>query len=142
VSQQANDKQQLEPMLNELGKLPKSLGKVETVLADTGYFSQANVNACVDKGIEPVIAMGRDSHHLPLAERLAPDAPKPETGDPVRQMAWYIKTKEGKAKYAKRKSTVETVFGIVKQVMGFRQMGFRQMKLKVRQAPNLYHDRG
>lgn len=51
--------------------------------------------------------MGRDSHHLPLSERLAQDAPAPETDDPLEKMAWYLKTKEGKARYAKRKSTVE-----------------------------------
>ncbi len=32
-----------------------------------------------------------------------------------------LSTKEGKRLYAKRKHTVEPVFGIIKQVMGYRQ---------------------
>src|SRR5690349_22458303 len=47
VVQAANDKQQVEPMLGQLAALPAALGQVETLLADTGYFSEANVQACV-----------------------------------------------------------------------------------------------
>ena len=125
VSQQTNDKQQVEPMLAELKKLPESLGQPGALLADTGYFSADNVKTCSEKGIEPLIAMGRDSHHLPLAERLAQDTLAPETDDPLENMAWYLKTKEGKACYAKRKSTVEPAFGSIKHVLGFRQFSLR-----------------
>ena len=125
VSQQTNDKQQVEPMLAEIGKLPEILGQPEALLADTGYFSADNVEACCEQKIEPLIAMGRDRHHVPLAERLAPDAPEPKTDDPVAKMAWKLKTKAGKARYAKRKSTVEPVFGIIKHVLGFRQFSLR-----------------
>ena len=125
VSQQANDKQQVEPMLAEIEKLPEALGQPEVLLADTGYFSADNVKACDEQKIEPLIAMGRDTHHVPLTERLAPDAPEPETDDPVVKMAWKLKTKEGKARYAKRKSTLEPVFGIIKHVLGFRQFSLR-----------------
>jgi hypothetical protein len=128
VSQQSNDKQHVEPMLTEIGKLPEVLGQPEALLADTGYFSIGNVQICCDRKIEPLIAMGREGHHVPLAERLAPDAPEPETADPVEKMAWYLKTKEGKARYARRKSTVEPVFGILKQVMGFRQFSLRGLE--------------
>ena len=40
-------------------------------------------------------------------------------------MAWRLKTKAGRARYAQRKATVEPVFGIIKQVMGFRQFSRR-----------------
>ena len=78
VSQAANDKQQLELMLDKLGALPEELGKPERLLADTGYFSAANVAACAQAGIEPLIAMGRQPHHPPLAERFAaaPEVPR------------------------------------------------------------------
>ena len=46
VSQAPNDKQQLEPMLDKIAALPEELGKPECLLADTGYFSAANVAAC------------------------------------------------------------------------------------------------
>ena len=60
VCQATNDKQQLAPMLGKLAALPADLGKPETLLADTGYFSAANVQACGAAGIEPLIALGRD----------------------------------------------------------------------------------
>jgi len=43
VVQAPNDKQQIEPVLDQLTGLPETLGKAETLLADSGYFSQANV---------------------------------------------------------------------------------------------------
>jgi transposase len=58
VVQATNDKQQVEPILGKLGALPEELGEVETLLADTGYFSEANVQACVGAEIDPLIAMG------------------------------------------------------------------------------------
>jgi transposase len=125
VSQQTNDKQQVEPMLAEIKALPEALGQPQALLADTGYFSADNVKACCKQQLEPLIAMGRDSHHVPLAERLAPEAAEPDTDDPVATMAWKLKTKAGKARYAKRKSTVEPVFGIIKHVLGFRQFSLR-----------------
>src|SRR5436305_797927 len=63
VAQAANEKQQIEPMLGQLAALPAALGQVETLLADTGYFSEGNVNACAAAGIDPVIAMGREAYH-------------------------------------------------------------------------------
>ena len=74
VSQAPNDKQQLEPMLDKIEALADELGKPECLLADTGYFSAANVAACDKAGIEPLIAMGRQPHHPPLAERFASGA--------------------------------------------------------------------
>ena len=105
--------------------LPKPLGQVTTMLADTGYCSQANVQHCHANQIEPLLAMGRDSHHLPVLERFAPDGAAPQSEDAVVQMAHRLKTKAGRALYGLRKQTVEPVFGIVKQVMGWRQMSMR-----------------
>jgi hypothetical protein len=125
VTQETNDKRQVEPMLETLAALPDALGRVECALMDNGYFSAANIGACVAQGIEPLIALGREAHHLSLDERFGPDAPEPDTDDPVRKMAWRLKTRDGRALYAKRKATVEPVFGIIKQVMGFRQFSLR-----------------
>ena len=60
VTQAPNDKRELEPMLAKTSALTEELGKAETVLADAGYFSEANVTACVAAGIEPLIALGRE----------------------------------------------------------------------------------
>ena len=51
VTQAPNDKRELEPMLAKTSALPKELGKAETMLADNGFFSEANVNACAASGI-------------------------------------------------------------------------------------------
>jgi hypothetical protein len=125
LTQHTNDKQQIEPMLSELQALQDTLGKPDILLADNGYFSKDNVQACVKQKIIPLIALGREAHHLPLEQRLTPDAPEPETLDPLVKMAWKLKTQRGRALYSKRKSTVEPVFGIIKQVLGFRQFSLR-----------------
>jgi transposase len=125
VSQAPNDKREITPILDKVQALPQGLGQVSTLLGDTGYFSAANVKACEAQGIEPMLSMKRDSHHIPVLQRFAPDAPAPETDDPVVRMAHRLRTKEGRVLYGLRKQTVEPVFGIIKRVMGWRQMSMR-----------------
>jgi transposase len=125
VVQAPNDKQQLEPMLGKLAELPDELCKVVDLLADNGYFSEGNVNACAAAGIAPVIAMGREAHHPALAERFVEDPTPPENPTPIAAMRHRLQTKEGKERYALRKQTPEPVFGIIKSVLGFRQFLLR-----------------
>jgi transposase len=125
VVQAVNDKQQIEPMLNQIDALPDELGEVDTLLADTGYFSAANVSACAAAGIDPLIAMGRQPHHPPVGELFCDDPLAPENPTPVAAMAHRLKTREGRDLYALRKQTPEPVFGIIKSVMGFRQFLLR-----------------
>jgi hypothetical protein len=125
VSQNPNDKQEVGPALQELAKLPETLGSVERAALDNGYYSQSNVEILVEHGIEPCIAVGRQPHHEALEERLAPVPEAPNHPDAVGAMKHRLKTKEGKTFYAKRKSTVEPVFGIIKEVMGFRRFLLR-----------------
>ena len=99
--------------------------KAEDFLADTGYFSTANVQACITSGIKPSIATGRDQHNLSVFERFVPDSPAPDTDDPVELVKHRLTTHAGRALYGLRKQTVEPVFGIIKQVMGFRQFSMR-----------------
>ena len=125
VVQAPNDKQQLTPVLSKLAGLPEALGKPDTLLADNGYFSEANVQACVAGGIEPLIALGREAHHPCLAERFAAAPPAPDDPTPVEAMAYRLRTPRGRALYALRKQTPEPVFGIIKSVLGFRQFLLR-----------------
>jgi transposase len=125
VVQAANDKQQLEPMLNQVVALPEVLGKAETLLADNGYFSAANVAACETAAVQPLIAMGREAHHPSLSERFADAPPPPEDPTPVEAMAYRLATPEGKKLYRLRKQMPEPVFGIIKSVLGFRQFLLR-----------------
>ena len=128
VVQASNDKQQLEPMLEKIADLPDELGKVGELLADNGYFSEANVNACAAAGIEPVIAMGREAHHPSLDERFAEPPPSPQDPTPLAAMDHRLKAPEGKQRYALRKQTAEPVFGIIKSVLGFRQFLLRGLQ--------------
>jgi hypothetical protein len=125
VVQAPNDKRQLAPMLGKLAVLPEDLGQPETLLADTGYFSAANVEACQTAGIAPLIALGREGHHPSLSERFAEAPPAPDDPTPVEAMAHRLKTLEGRKLYAQRKHIPEPVFGIIKSVLGFRQFLLR-----------------
>jgi transposase len=125
VSQHPNDKQEVAPMLAQLEAVAPVTGRPEALLADTGYFSAANVAACHTHGIEPYIATGRASHYPPLAERLSEPAPVPEAASAVDRMQHRLRTREGRAVYAQRKCTVEPTFGIIKSVLGFRQFLLR-----------------
>jgi transposase len=131
VVQAANDKQQLEPMLNQVIALPEVLGTAETLLADNGYFSAANVAACEAAVVQPLIAMGREAHHPSLSERFAAALPPPNDPTPVEAMAYRLATPEGKKLYRLRKQMPEPVFGIIKSVLGFRQFLLRGLN-KVR----------
>jgi hypothetical protein len=131
LSQHPNDKQELEPVVETLSKLPDDLGEIKNVVADTGYYSEHNVKVCEQHKLQPLIAHGRQPHHPPLAELIARD----ESGgnesisdDPVQRMKDMLKDDVGRALYAKRKTTVEPVFGIIKHVMGFRQFSMRGLK--------------
>ncbi len=125
VTQHTNDKQEIEPALEAIGKLPAALGKVKKLLADTGYFSEANVKKCVKGGMVPFMAEKRQKHNLALTERFSEDPEAPQNATAVEAMQHRLQTQEGKAIYAKRKATVETVIGIIKEVLGFRQFLLR-----------------
>lgn len=125
VTQAANDKQQVEPILKKLRALPAGLNAPATLLADTGYFSADNVDACHRAGVEPLIATGREGHHPHWKERFTEPAPLAADADAVETMKHTLKTQAGKKHYALRKQTVEPVFGIIKSVMKFRQFMLR-----------------
>lgn len=132
LTQAANDKQQLAPMIDQFEALPKELGRVRCTLADNGYFSEANVERCAQAKIEPLIAMKRERHNARWNERFVEDPTAPAaSASAMRQMAHRLKTRRGKKLYALRKQTPEPVFGIIKSVMGFRQFllrGFESAK--------------
>ena len=125
VTQQSNDKQQLVPTLENLAALPKKLGTVSELIADSGYFSETNVAACEGNGVTPYIAVDRQEHNQSLWERFREPLPLPEDADSVTRMKHRLKTTAGKAVYAQRKITSEPVFGIIKAAMGFRSFLLR-----------------
>ena len=69
-----------------------------------------------------------------LQERFGYPEPLPDNAGPVDSMRHRLKTTEGRRLYGKRKSTVEPVFGIIKEVMGFRQFqlrGFEAVSIEI-----------
>lgn len=125
LTQQPNDQQALEPALKQLQALPDTLGRIDGVLADAGYCSEANVEHCRAHGVTPYLCDRRERHNRTLDERLEKPPSYPPDADGLTAMAHRLRTPEGKAVYAKRKATVETVFGIIKHVIGLRQFHLR-----------------
>lgn len=131
VSVAANDKQELVPTAAAIS--PVVVAEVKAVLVDSGFYSEAAVQAVEDKpegvpsGVTVYAAVEKLSHHKTVADLLPqpePPAPGPEaTAKEI--MAHRLKTEVGKALYKLRKQTVEPVFGIIKEVMGFRRFLLR-----------------
>lgn len=122
VTQQTNDKQQVEPMVEAIkentgGQTPKELS------ADTGYFSESNIEYLEGEEIDSYVATGRDKHGEP------PEPPPrgriPDGLTKKERMARKLRTKKGRETYSKRKEIVEPVFGQIKEVRGFRRFSLR-----------------
>mgnify|MGYP003296220754 CR=1 FL=1 len=128
VSQATNDKQQVAPMVEKMQANPAGLKQPDTLLADTGYFSEQNVETCTKAKITPLIAVKRDEHHPVWRDRFTEPEALAEDASSVDAMKHALKTKDGRAAYALRKQTVEPVFGIIKSVMGFRQFLLRGLE--------------
>ncbi len=129
VTQNTNDKREIVPALQWF--TAHSILKPSSILADAGYFSEDNVKLCESEKIIPYISFGKEQHNQPLEVRFKEADPLPDDPTPVEKMKHRLQTKEGKAIYAERKSTVEPVFGIIKHIMGFRQFmlrGFEKVK--------------
>ncbi|MFQ5328896.1 MAG: transposase [Thermodesulfobacteriota bacterium] len=84
-------------------------------------MSENNTEACITKKVVSYISGHRASHNQSLKERFAEPEPLAENADVVTEMAHRLRTKDGQVLYAKRKCTVEPLFGVTKAVMGFRQ---------------------
>ena len=128
LTQAPNDKEQLAPIVAQVQALPEGLNQPKQLTADASYFSENNVKVCEAAGIEPLIAVKRETHHPHWSERFSePPEPAPEA-TPVERMVYRLNTRAGRAAYALRKQTVEPVFGIIKSVMRFRQFLTRGLK--------------
>jgi hypothetical protein len=120
---QPNDKQAALPTIDTV---PPELGQPHKANLDTGYFSENNIVGLEARGIDPYIATGRSAHHQGWrAFFLDNPDPLPEDASVNEQMAYKLRTEIGKALYRLRKSTVEPVIGIIKEVLGFRQFSLR-----------------
>jgi transposase len=126
VTEAANDKQQLVPMVELIEQ--QSGQRPEAVLADSGYCSEQNLEHLEsaeqpERRMEGFIATGKQKHgeHRLPAQR----GRLPKGATKVERMKRKLQTKVGKAVYAARKCVVEPVFGQIKQARGFRQFLLR-----------------
>ncbi len=125
LTQAANDKQQLVPVLAEvktnLGRLP------EKVTADSGYFSVA---AVTNEALSSVDLYVTPDSGKKTEQELATESPPPTEGEQEvkAQMREKVKSESGRAVYKRRKMIVEPVFGQVKEVRGFRRFSFRGLQ--------------
>jgi hypothetical protein len=127
VTQAANDKQQMVPLVEAIQE--QSGQKPEGVLADSGYCSDENLKYLARKKLEGFVATEKQKHGLrnqPCQRGLVP-----RKASRVERMERKLETKVGAAVYATRKFIVEPVFGQIKQVRGFRQFLLRGIE-KVR----------
>ena len=127
VTQAANDKQQMVPLIEAIEE--QSGQKPEGVLADNGYCSDENLKYLARKRMEGFVATGKQKH----GERRKPcqRGPLPREASRIERMERKLETKVGAAVYAPRKFIVEPVFGQIKQARGFRQFLLRGIE-KVR----------
>lgn len=123
VCDHTNDMQAALPTIDTV---PPVLGKPPCANLDAGYFSQNNLDGLEARGIDPYIATGRSPHHQGWrAFFLRNPAPPSPDASPKELMAFKLRSDIGNALYRLRKSTVEPVFGIIKEVLGFRQFSLR-----------------
>jgi transposase len=123
VTQAANDKEQLAPMLqvieHQRGQLPAAL------LADSGYCSEKNLKylETTYHQIDAYIASGRQKHDE--YRQRCPRGPLPTNAMRVERMMRKLQTRAGRAVYATRKTIVEPVFGQIKEARRFRHFLLR-----------------
>jgi transposase len=126
VTDQANDVRQLVPMVDQTRANLDAAGVTDAIkaaLGDAGYYSETNATDLVSRGIEPYLATERLKHHEKVAS--APRGRIPKGLSAKQRMARKLRTKKGRATYAKRKGMIEPIFGQLKQVLGFRQFSLR-----------------
>jgi transposase len=131
-----NDKEQLVPTY---AAIVAQAGPVAEVLIDSGFVSEKAVRQIEEDatgqptGVKVLAAVKRDPHGRTVAQlekRDDPPAPPPDAPF-IEQMAHRVATKAGRRRYRQRQQTVEPVFGIIKQALGFRRFSLRGL-VKVR----------
>ncbi len=124
-----SDSNQLKPALESV---PKAAGQVERVLADAGY-AKAKVFEELEKKLDLYVAVtGADNSYRRYDYRPPKKRTEKKIKDPrLVAMREKVRSEEGRRIYGKRASSVEPVFGTIKEAMGLRQFLLRGLE-KVR----------
>lgn len=121
VTQQANDKKQLLPMIERVKQ--QAGQKVSEVLVDSGYCSEENLRAAAKRKVDIYAATGKQKHNQ--FSQPTPRGRIPASATLVDRMRRKLMTQSGRTIYALRKTIVEPVFGQIKQARGFRHFMLR-----------------
>ena len=121
VTQEANDKRQLLPMLRNVKE--QSGQQPSAVLADNGYLSEENLKGAAQMQVEAYVAAGKQKHNKIVPP--CPRGPIPKAATLLERMRRKLQTVLGRKIYARRKAIVEPVFGQIKSGQGFRQFLLR-----------------
>lgn len=138
ASAAANDKQQAVPMaqaavdnLSAAGiERPRDMdGNLIPIpnTADSGYFSEDNIEGVSALGLDPHFAVGRQKHHEPEPP-ICTIGGLADSPTPKERMAQKLRTEAGRKLYAARKHIVEPVFGQIKHVRHFRKFLLRGLE--------------
>jgi len=126
VTAAPNDKEQLAPTVQAVP--PAIREQINAVLTDNGFYSAAAVAQVeADGGPTVYVALDKTSHHRRVADlerQTDPPAPAPDAA-PSAHMRHRLQTQAGRALYRLRQQTVEPVFGIIKEALGFRRFSLR-----------------
>ncbi len=127
VTTAPNDKEQLAP---SFAAIESAAGPVAEVLIDSGFVSQAAITQ-LETGeagaVKVLAAVGRERHGRTVRQLEKKDDPEEPGADASfgERMAHRVATKAGRARYKLRQQTVEPVFGIIKEALGFRRFSLR-----------------
>jgi len=123
VSNCASDRGEL---VADVDALPEVLGPITGVLADNGFAHDEQIDELERRHLEVLVATGRSAqreYDFRPPKPAVPDAAHPKPW--VKRMKARLQSDRGRALYRLRQQTVEPVFGIIKQVMGFRRFMLR-----------------
>ncbi len=119
VTQNTTDVYALQPMVEEIRQ--QSGGLPKAVLADAGFYSNDNISALAEQGIDAYLPDPWMARELNLGRRARCGRARP-SHPALLAMRRKLRSRTGRARYRRRKALVEPVLGILKQQRGMRQL--------------------
>lgn len=131
ISQSSSDYNEL---LTGYQAIPESIGKPSHYLADAGYAKISSIETInTETECELYVSVHCEDAHKERSYDYRPSkakgskSTKPIKNPTLLSMRDKLRTEEGKAIYKLRSQTIETVFGTIKEAIGFRSFLLRGM---------------
>lgn len=120
VGNQGPDSEYFEPMLRRVARNCDHVP--ERATADNGFFSAAAIRFAEHMGVEPFISVGK---HRNDGSQVDTSSSPQHRSEAKLKMRALLDTQRGRQTYARRKATVEPVFGQIRAARRFGQFSFR-----------------